>query len=52
MEVLENPFLAELTENQQIIKNTIREFAEKNIRPIVMKYDESQEFPMEITLTY
>ncbi len=48
MEVLENPFLAELTENQQIIKNTIREFAEKNIRPVVMKYDESQEFPMEI----
>ncbi len=48
MEVLENPFLADLTENQQIIKNTIREFAEKNIRPVVMKYDESQEFPMDI----
>ncbi len=48
MEVLENPFLAELTENQQIIKKTVRDFAEKNIRPVVMKYDESQEFPMEI----
>ncbi len=48
MEVLENPFLTELTENQLIIKNTVRDFAEKNIRPVVMKYDESQEFPMDI----
>jgi hypothetical protein len=48
MEVLDNPFLSELNENQIIIKNTIREFAEKNIRPVVMKYDESQEFPMDI----
>src|SRR5512146_981694 len=48
MQVLESPFLAELTENQLIIKNTVREFGEKNIRPFVMKYDESQEFPMDI----
>ncbi len=48
MEVLDSPFLAELTENQVIIKNTIREFAEKNIRPVVMKFDEAQEFPMDI----
>lgn len=48
MEVLENPFLAELTENQVIIRNTVREFAEKNIRPVVMKFDEAQEFPMDI----
>lgn len=48
MEVMENPFNIELTENQIAIKNTIREFAEKTIRPVVMQYDESQEFPMEI----
>ena len=48
MEVLENPFLAELNENQLMIKKTVRDFAEKNIRPVVMKYDESQEFPMDI----
>ena len=48
MEVFDNPFLTELTENQKIIKNTVREFAENNIRPVVMKYDESQEFPMDI----
>ncbi|MBU2493367.1 MAG: acyl-CoA dehydrogenase family protein [Bacteroidetes bacterium] len=38
----------ELDENQQIIKDTIREFAEKKIRPVLMDYDESQEFPIEI----
>jgi alkylation response protein AidB-like acyl-CoA dehydrogenase len=42
------PFLIELTENQNIIRNTIREFAEKNIRPVIMEYDEPQKFPMEI----
>ena len=48
MDVMENPFNIELTENQTVIKNTIREFAEKIIKPVVMQYDESQEFPMEI----
>lgn len=42
------PFLAELTENQIIIRNTIKDFAEKNIRPVIMEYDETQKFPMEI----
>lgn len=42
------PFLTELTENQIIIRDTIRDFAEKNIRPVVMEYDEAQKFPMEI----
>jgi len=42
------PFIPELTENQIFIRDTIRDFAEKTIRPVVMKYDESQEFPMEI----
>jgi alkylation response protein AidB-like acyl-CoA dehydrogenase len=48
MDVMENPFSIELTENQVVIKNTIREFAENVIKPLVMKYDESQEFPFEI----
>ena len=42
------PFLLELTENQIMIRDTIREFAEKNIRPVIMEYDESQKFPMKI----
>lgn len=41
-------FLSELTENQIIIRDTIKDFAEKNIRPVIMEYDESQKFPMEI----
>jgi len=45
---MEQSFLGELTENQIIIRNTIREFAEKNIRPVIMDYDEPQKFPMEI----
>jgi alkylation response protein AidB-like acyl-CoA dehydrogenase len=48
MELTSSSFMMELTENQTIIRNTIREFAEKNIRPYIMHYDESQEFPIEI----
>ncbi|HCY76437.1 MAG TPA: acyl-CoA dehydrogenase [Ignavibacteriales bacterium] len=44
----QRPFLTELTENQIIIRDTIRDFAEKNIRPVIMEYDESQKFPIEI----
>ena len=44
----QKPFLSELTENQIIIRDTIKDFAEKNIRPVIMDYDESQKFPMEI----
>lgn len=48
METITNTFNFEISEDQLIIKNTIKEFAEKNIKPTMMKYDESQEFPMEI----
>jgi alkylation response protein AidB-like acyl-CoA dehydrogenase len=48
METTTIPFLPDLTEDQTIIRDTVREFAQKNIKPNVMKYDESQEFPMEI----
>lgn len=44
----QQPFLAELTEDQVIIKNTIREFAENKIKPVIMDYDEPQKFPMEL----
>lgn len=48
MESAPNPISFELNENQIIIKNTVRDFAEKVIRPVIMKYDESQDFPMDI----
>ncbi|MCB0845687.1 MAG: acyl-CoA dehydrogenase family protein, partial [Bacteroidetes bacterium] len=38
----------QLNENQQLITDMIRRYGEEKIRPVVMKYDESQEFPIEI----
>ena len=37
----------EYTENQQMIAQTVRDFAEKHIRPYVMEWDETQYFPIE-----
>lgn len=48
MEEVKSGFTFELTENQQIIRDTIREFAEKNIRPHIMEFDETQKFPFDI----
>lgn len=36
------------TENQRMIADMIRDFAEKEIRPKMMEWDESQEFPVEV----
>lgn len=38
----------EQTENQQMIATMIKDFAEKEIRPNMMKWDETQEFPIEV----
>ena len=35
-------------ENVQLIQQTVRDFAEKHIRPHVMDWDESQEFPVHV----
>jgi alkylation response protein AidB-like acyl-CoA dehydrogenase len=35
------------SENQLMIAQTIRDFAEKNIKPFVMEWDESQKLPIE-----
>lgn len=45
---IETNFLLDFDENQIAIKNTIREFAEKQIKPRVMEFDEAQTFPMDI----
>ena len=37
-----------LTESQKAVQELARKFTEEEIRPHVMKYDESQEFPHEI----
>ena len=36
------------SENQELIKQTIRDFAEKNIRSKLMEWDEAQHFPVEV----
>ncbi|HNK90678.1 MAG TPA: acyl-CoA dehydrogenase family protein, partial [Chitinophagales bacterium] len=35
------------TENQILITQTIRDFAEKHIKPYMMEWDETQHFPVE-----
>jgi len=37
-----------LTEEQQLLRKSVREFAETEIRPNVMTWDESQHFPNEL----
>lgn len=37
-----------ISENQRMVRDLARDFAEKEIKPYVMKYDESQEFPKEV----
>ena len=37
-----------LTEEQQMIKDTAREIAQKRIKPVALEYDEKNEFPWEI----
>jgi alkylation response protein AidB-like acyl-CoA dehydrogenase len=37
-----------LTEEQQLLRKSVREFAESEIRPNVMTWDESQHFPNEL----
>lgn len=37
-----------LSENQRMIADMIRKFGEEKIKPVIRKYDESQEFPIEI----
>ncbi len=41
-------FNIEPTESMLMIQQLARDFAEKELRPVVMKYDESQEFPLAV----
>jgi alkylation response protein AidB-like acyl-CoA dehydrogenase len=36
------------TENQLMIRDMIRKFGDEHIRPKMMEWDESQEFPVEV----
>jgi alkylation response protein AidB-like acyl-CoA dehydrogenase len=37
-----------LAEDQELLRRTVREFAETEIRPHVMEWDEAQHFPMDL----
>ena len=37
-----------LSDDQQLLRRSVREFAEAEIRPYVMHWDEAQQFPMEL----
>jgi len=37
-----------LTEDQEILRRGVREFADAELRPHVMEWDESQQFPMDL----
>ncbi|HSK10788.1 MAG TPA: acyl-CoA dehydrogenase [Vicinamibacterales bacterium] len=37
-----------LTDHHQVLRRTVREFAEGEIRPHVMEWDEAQHFPMDL----
>ncbi len=37
-----------VSESQQLIQQTVKNFAEKHIRPDLMVWDESQEFPVDV----
>src|ERR687896_991983 len=37
-----------LTEDQQILRRSVREFADAEIRPHVMEWDEAQHFPLDL----
>src|ERR1035437_10201175 len=38
----------EKTENQKMIAQMVRAFADKHIRPKMMEWDEEQKFPLEV----
>lgn len=50
LETIDNPvgYNFSISENQELIRKMVSDFAEKNIRPHVMEWDEAQHFPLEV----
>ncbi|MEX0607830.1 MAG: acyl-CoA dehydrogenase family protein [Balneolaceae bacterium] len=46
--VLERELSFELTEDQKMIRDSVKEFVERNVAPTVMERDNSKEFPHQI----
>lgn len=47
-ELMEQQIFFGMNENQKMITDTIKEFGERHIKPKMMEWDESQEFPIEV----
>jgi alkylation response protein AidB-like acyl-CoA dehydrogenase len=47
-DILQQSMNFQVSENQQMVSDMVRNFAEKNIRPYVMQWDENQEFPVQL----
>lgn len=45
---MDTQYFIDLTEDQIAIRDTIRDFTNEKIKPIVMELDEKQEFPMDL----
>lgn len=48
LEVLETGLNFDLTENQQMIAQMVRDFGAREIKPKMREWDDSQEFPIEV----
>ena len=48
LNVLSNPALTDLSEDERILRDSIREFAEAQIRPLVREMDEHAKIPKEL----
>jgi alkylation response protein AidB-like acyl-CoA dehydrogenase len=48
LEILEQGLNFDLTENQQMIAQMIRDFGAREIKPKMREWDETQEFPIEV----
>ena len=48
LNVLSNPALTELTEDEGLLRDSIREFAEAEVRPLVREMDEHAKIPKEL----
>ena len=48
LNVLANPALTDLSEDERILRDSIREFAEAQVRPLVREMDEQAKIPKDL----
>lgn len=48
LEQSHDQFTLSFTEEQELLRQTIRQYSEEKIKPVIMEFDESQKFPLSI----